>query len=49
MPTSYSVYGSYDTCQGTRNVPITFETCTGFVNENIETPVSVRVAQALAY
>ena len=38
--------GNFDTCQGTRKVPITFESCTGFINENL---ISIRIAQALAY
>ncbi|EEH50944.1 uncharacterized protein MICPUCDRAFT_54918 [Micromonas pusilla CCMP1545] len=36
----------YDEYQGTINTPITFESCTGFVNENLN---SIRIAQALAY
>ena len=39
----------YQECQGTINTAITFDICSGFVNETIETPVSVRIAQALAY
>ena len=36
----------FDTCQGTIKTPSTFESCTGFVNENL---ISIRIAQALAY
>ena len=39
----------YQECQGTINTAITFDICSGFINETIETPVSVRIAQALAY
>ena len=33
-------------CQGTLAVKPTFESCTGFINENL---ISIRIAQALAY
>jgi hypothetical protein len=36
----------FDTCQGTIKTPSTFESCTGFVNENL---ISIRIAQALAH
>ena len=39
-------YSSFDECQGTIKTPVTFESCTGFVNENL---ISIRIAQALAY
>ncbi len=38
--------GPYDTCEGTLAVKPTFESCTGFINENL---ISIRIAQALAY
>ena len=36
----------WDMCKGTIKTPVTFESCTGFVNENL---ISIRIAQALAY
>ncbi|EEH50961.1 uncharacterized protein MICPUCDRAFT_54960 [Micromonas pusilla CCMP1545] len=42
----YGGLNTYATCQGTIKTPVNFESCTGFVNENL---ISIRIAQALAY
>ena len=39
----------FATCEGTRDLPVSYELCDGFVVVCPQTPTSVRFSQAMAY